>query len=59
MIYYAKFHHVIFLVSLFSRLELAKDNRSIINQYHNLVDVLFLIRVVTPGGEEWQDIEVY
>ena len=49
-----------FLMSLFSHLELVKDNRSTINQYHNLVDVLFLIIcAVTSGCEGWQDIEVY
>lgn len=47
-------------MSLFSHLELVKDNRSTINQHHNLVDVLFLIiSAVTSGCEGWQDIEVY
>ncbi|MEM5546404.1 transposase family protein, partial [Pseudoalteromonas fuliginea] len=44
-------------MSLFSHLELVKDNRSHINQHHNLVDVLFLIiTAVTSGCENWQDI---
>ncbi|MEI8668304.1 ISAs1-like element ISPsesp1 family transposase [Pseudoalteromonas sp. B131b] len=47
-------------MSLFSHLELVKDNRSHINQHHNLVDVLFLIiTAVTSGCENWQDIEIY
>lgn len=37
---------------LFPHLALVKDNHPTINQYHNLVDVLFLIiSAVKSGGE--------
>lgn len=47
-------------MSLFSHLELVKENRSTINQHHNLVDIMFLIiSAITSGCEGWQDIEIY
>ncbi|CAH9050029.1 ISAs1 family transposase ISPsesp1 [Pseudoalteromonas sp. CIP111854] len=47
-------------MSLFSHLELVKENRSTINQHHNLVDIMFLIiSAITSGCKGWQDIEIY
>lgn len=37
-------------MSLFSHLELVKDNRSHINQHNNLFDVLFLIITAVKSG---------
>lgn len=46
------------LMSLFDHLNLVKENRSHINQYHNLVDVMFLVlSAISSGSEGWQDIE--
>ncbi|TMO67766.1 hypothetical protein CWC18_00015 [Pseudoalteromonas aurantia] len=47
-------------MSLFSHLELVKENRSTINQHYNLVDIIFLIiSAITSGCEGWQGIEIY
>ncbi|QUJ69700.1 ISAs1 family transposase (plasmid) [Photobacterium sp. GJ3] len=47
-------------MSLFDHLTLVEENRSHINQRHNLVDVMFLIlSAISTGAEGWQDIEIF
>ena len=45
---------------LITHLTLVRENRSLINQKHDLVDVIFLvISAILGGAEGWTDIEVY
>ena len=47
-------------MTLIEHLTLVEDNRSEINQKHDLVDVIFLvISAIMAGAEGWQDIETY
>ena len=45
---------------LITHLTLVREDRSFINQRHDLVDVMFLvIGAILAGAEGWTDIETY
>lgn len=47
-------------MNLIEHLSVVEDNRSDINQKHDLIDVMFLvISAIASGCEGWQDIEIY
>ncbi|WP_345335057.1 ISAs1 family transposase, partial [Ferrimonas pelagia] len=47
-------------MTLIEHLTVIEDNRSDINQRHDLVDVMFLvISAIMAGAEGWRDIETY